>query len=283
MLGAIGHDELTAPQHALLDAVASDVFGAETDVAGASVLEPEELATCITDPKLRRQLVDAMAVLELMRNPPIAEHRSRVDRYAATLNVSDARLRVVRDRVEEHRDRMLLDRARSDGHDDRPATLPPGNSDERLAARWRRLESFPSESLGRRAWEFYRAHEWSLPGERDGVPEPTARHDFVHVLADYDATPLGEIEVAGFIGAGKADDMGFALLLLALAVSERDVLDAPSGSERLADALGRGTRCGIDLLDGFDHFALAAEQVETLRGRFRVPPKSVSSEGAARL
>ncbi len=283
LLGAIGGDELTAPQRTLLDTIAADVFGTAVDVAALPPSEPAELAASITDPKLRRQLAHAMVVLELLRDPPTGDQQTRVDRYAAALDVSGARLRVVRDRISEQRRRMLLDRARLDRHLERPVSRSSETDDQRLAARWRRLEHLPPGSLGRWVWEFYCVHGWDLPGERHGVPASTARHDFVHVLADYDATPLGEVEVAGFIAAGKGDDLGFALLLVALVVSDPDVLDVPGGSERLTDALGRGTRCGIDLLDAFDHFALAAEQVEALRVRFRVPPKSTTSEGAARL
>lgn len=282
LIGAVGTERSNSPRTALLDTVVAHVFGSDLVVADTPELDPAELAARIADPKLRRQLVDAMVVLEGLDAVSGGPRRERIDHYATQLGVSTTRLQVVRDRVRAHREHMELDRARIDGREDRDPAHS-GSGDERLAARWQRLEGCPPGSLGRGVWELYRVRGWPFPGEQRAAPEATCRHDFVHVLADYDATPIGEIEVAGFIGAGKAEDLGFAFLLVALAVWEPDVLDDAGGSERLADALGRGTRCGMDLLDGLDHFALAAEQLETLRLRFRVPPKSTLSEGAAHL
>ena len=66
-----------------------------------------------------------------------------------------------------------------------------------------------------------------------------------------------------------------------VAIARADTLTDPGASDRFADAMHRGSACTEDILGGIDHFALAAEQVDHLRLRFTILPKSdASSPGA---
>ncbi len=71
--------------------------------------------------------------------------------------------------------------------------------DQAIARRWEALRSCPPGSWGKGVADFYDRHGFPFPGEPKGIEETGAKHDFVHVLADYDATPIGEIEVFAFI------------------------------------------------------------------------------------
>ena len=54
-------------------------------------------------------------------------------------------------------------------------------------------------SWGKAVADFYDRHGFPFPGERFGIYELGARHDWVHVLAGYETTPEGELDVFAFI------------------------------------------------------------------------------------
>ena len=46
-----------------------------------------------------------------------------------------------------------------------------------------------------------------------------ARHDWIHVLAGYETTPEGELDVFAFIAASMTDERGLVLLAITLVAS----------------------------------------------------------------
>ena len=170
---------------------------------------------------------------------------------------------------------------------------PPDRS---IARRWESLADHAPGTLGRSVADFYEAHHFPFPGERHGIYELGAHHDFVHVLADYTTTPEGEIDVFAFIAATMADPKGFTLFAFTLglfqnatitrvsgskvAIARADTLDDPGAVDRYADALRRATRCTVDVMGGIDHFALADRPLDDLRAEFNIGPKGVPGPGA---
>jgi hypothetical protein len=133
----------------------------------------------------------------------------------------------------------------------------------------------------------YQANGWPFPGERMGVPEATTVHDWVHILAGYAPTPIGEIQVTTFIATCCPDPKLFGAVLLSLGLYEAGafrlpqfpqaptggVMERPHSADALADAVRRGLAVSTDIMEGIDHWALADESVAELRERFHVVAK----------
>jgi hypothetical protein len=150
------------------------------------------------------------------------------------------------------------------------------------------LRDLAEGTWGRAVADFYERHNFPFPGAVHGIGEVSARHDWIHVLADYPPTPEGEIDVFTFIAAAMRDPRGFTLLVTTLglfqnygikhvalkriAIARADTLSDPDAPERFADAMHRGLACMVDPL-GIDHFAHAEENLEALRTRWHIPPK----------
>ena len=162
--------------------------------------------------------------------------------------------------------------------------------DSAIAHKWRSLGDNPDGSWGKAVHQFYVDHSFPFPGEKHGIYELGALHDWVHVLAGYGTEPEGEIDVFAFIAAGMEDPHGFTQFVMTLGLFQNysikhvsgkriltarsDTVDDPASSERLADALRRGSQTTVDTMGGIDHFSLAAENLDELRMRFNIAPKS---------
>jgi hypothetical protein len=304
LVGAVASaDGLSVPQRETIRAVAH-VFGAEVDPASVEPLTPEQAASVVTDPQQRLQLVHAMVMLAFMEHPPSQERERSIARYADAFDIDDSSVRVFHDYAHEQSKRMMFDVFRSmplagwerqyateEGAStvvrSLMATLGHGSSPE-LTEKFRRLEQCPAGSLGRRLWEMYEANHWPFPGEKLGVPEATTVHDWVHVLAGYAPSPIGEIQVTAYISTSSPNPKLFGAVMLAVGLYEAGafrlpqftslpkggVLEEPHAAEALADAIQRGLVVNCDLMEGIDHWALANEQVVALRERFNIIAKN---------
>ena len=156
------------------------------------------------------------------------------------------------------------------------------------AARWKGLGTNPSGSIGRAVFEFYGMRGFKFPGEAGGVNAAIAQHDWIHVLADYGTTPLGEIEVSSLQNAASRTPGAMLGLVGVLALFESGLMPAsllvhdqkghalaePGAVDRMAEAVARGNQCRKDLLLDVDFFKYASEPLEGLRTQFGIPPKS---------
>ena len=149
----------------------------------------------------------------------------------------------------------------------------------------------PAGSWGRGVADFYARHGFPFPGERHGIYEVGARHDFVHVLADYETTPEGELDVFAFIAACMPDEKGLVLLAVTIGlfqdgaihhvagklvkIARTDTLSDDGAAARWAEALERGNRCPVDVMGGIDHFALAPMPLDEARVRLGVEPRTL--------
>jgi len=309
ILGALTTDDQqpTKLQIAVIEAVASGVHGVDVDCATLEPLSAEELAVEVPNQEQARQFVQDAVTLELLLHPLPKSVEHNVERYAATLGVDHRLFDATRDLAHGHLALMQADIERNSwyttqtvkgilhGHlwelaRSKGAYLgaPP---DRAIARRWESLADHAPGTLGRSVADFYEAHHFPFPGERHGIYELGAHHDFVHVLADYTTSPEGEIDVFAFIAATMADPKGFTLFAFTLGlfqnasitrvsgrkvkIARADTLDDPGAVDRYADALRRATRCTVDVMGGIDHFALADRQLEDLRAEFDIVPKGV--------
>jgi hypothetical protein len=308
--GAAAPDGLTEVQADVIGAVAAQVFHHPVDdPATLEPISPAELASAVTDPAVRHQMVVGMLGLSLMAHPPDPTGPDRIEAYAKALGVDEGLLAATRRYVEGHRRWMLFDFARHSVlrtlaerqvRDRGPiplleqvGALKGVSEDATLAERFRGLEAYPPGSWGRVLWEFYDAMGWALPGEKGAVPQVTSEHDWVHVLSGYPPTPLGEIQVTAFMAANLRDDVAFSILFFALGIYETGAIhvplapshvgtmaSVPDGGAQFADALRRGAACTADSLL-MDHWAMAERPLAEVREELHVGPKRLPGEDPA--
>jgi hypothetical protein len=305
IVGAVAPDDgaLTPLQHETLRALVHRVFDSDVELATLTPLSPDDAARIVTDPALRLEAVQLMVTLEMLCHPLPRGLARNVERYAKALHVDEPMVEAARGLAHHHVALMYADVQRNSWYtEDAKRWILHGSlyelarsrvaylgvaSDEAIARKWRALRDCPDGSLGRGVADFYESHGFPFPGERHGISEIGAQHDFVHVLSGYEATPEGEIDVFAFIAAAMPDPRGFTLLVMTLllfqnagikhvaakkvAIARSDTLSDPGAVGRFADAVRRGIACTVDPLGGIDHFALADEQLDALRKRFGIP------------
>lgn len=302
----------TPVQRSVLGAVLSRFARTPLDVEGFTALPAEQVAAVLPEGRLRDELAHVVVVLELLAHPLPPEVEAAAERYLDDLGVRTPFVDIARDTAQEHLAALHADIIRNSWYTEETVRgalsgklLELARSklayyavgrDDTIARRWRALGDCPEGSWGRGVFEFYRCHDFPLPGEPHGIYEIGALHDWVHVLSDYATDPEGEIDVFAFIAGTMEDPKGFVQFIFTLAlfqnasidtvggkhipIARADTLSDPGAPERLADAFYRASCCTADVMGGVDHFALADEPLEGLRSRWSVPPKGVPGPGA---
>jgi hypothetical protein len=293
-------------QYELLEAIARRVIGLEIDARQIVPLSPKQLAAAVTDPGVRHQAVMLMVLMELVMHPLPPELERRVEEYADALNVDDPSLRTTRELADQQTAVMYADVMRNGWYaEETKRLILHGHlgevmrsklaytglaADKRIATKWQSLADHPADTWGRAVYDFYREHHFPLPGEKHGIYEVGAHHDWIHVLCDYPPTPEGEIDVFAFIAGTMKDPRGFVLFIVTLAlfqnasitkvagrkvkIARADTLGDVGATDRFADALARAAQCNTDVMHGIDHFALAAVPLAEVRQRFNVVPSA---------
>ena len=108
-----------------------------------------------------------------------------------------------------------------------------------------------------------------------------AHHDWVHMVAGYDTTPIGELEVTAFMAAASASPGAMLGFLGAVSIYETGLLQSvvlnqsygqtlsdPVGRERVAAAIQRGAACLVDPLLGVEYFALVDQPLAAIRAQW---------------
>ncbi len=270
------------------------LLGFQADFERIPPVEPEVVAATLTEPDQRRELIELIATMEMMCRPIPIALQNEVERWAGVLGVEDRVLTLARDLAAQAQSKATADFYRlnwiGDGapqkqpHFDEllkingPAayalTIEP---DVEETKRWARLESCPEGSLGQALWQFYLDRGFKLPGEVGGASPALAHHDWAHVIAGYDTTAIGELEVTafmasssrtpgamlGFVGAVSLYETG--LLQSVVTHSYSQTLSGPGGAERVAAAIQKGKKCRIDPLGGIDYFSIANQPLDEVR------------------
>jgi len=297
---------LTPAQSHVLEALCRRTFNRAMDISNLSQLDPRGAATEIRGRRPRLHVVQLAVALEMFLHPIPKAISQRVETLAFALDVAEPMVTVGREMAENHLSRMYLDIQRNSWYlretieqsgQGRLAELARSKlayagivGDSAIAHKWRSLGDNPDGSWGKAVHQFYVDHSFPFPGEKHGIYELGALHDWVHVLAGYGTEPEGEIDVFAFIAAGMEDPHGFTQFVMTLGLFQNysikhvsgkriltarsDTVDDRATSERLADALRRGSQTTVDTMGGIDHFSLAAENLDELRMRFNIAPKS---------
>jgi hypothetical protein len=296
-----GFDEL---QTSIFDAVARQVYGLDPDAIRP--LTAAELLEAEPDDAERRHAIHLMVVLELVEHPVRDGVDAAIERYAGDIGVAIPILAASREFASEHYCAMYLDLQRSSWITEQAlASLRTGTwyellrsklsyegvvADRAIARKWAALRDCAPGTWGGEVAAFYGRHRFPFPGERHGISELGALHDWVHVLSDYDATPEGEIDVFAFIASTLEDDKGVVLLAITLGIFQNDsihrvagkkvkiaradTLAEPGAVDHLADALRRGHACTVDVMGGIELFDYRDLPLAEVRERFNVPPRA---------
>jgi hypothetical protein len=293
-------------QRELLDQLARQLYGVDTN---REPIEAIDAATLVRHSRSGAttavQAARLVAVLEWTLHPLEPAAAAALDEWARAVGVDLDLLHDARRLAEHHIANMYADLQRQSWYThEMLRCIAEGQmwellrskvaysgiaADRAIARKWEALRDMPAGSWGRGVADFYERHDFPFPGERHGIYEIGARHDFVHVLADYEATPEGELDVFAFIAAAMPDDRGLVLLAVTLGlfqdgaihrvagkevrIARTDTLSDPGAAPRWVEAMARGAACTVDVMGGIDHFALAELPLEEVRGRFGVPPR----------
>jgi hypothetical protein len=291
---------LDAVQQAVFDGVARGVFG----------LEPTQLAlpsdgdVVLAGDEVLRSAARLLAVLEFVEHPLRPEVADAVDRFAREHDLPVGLLDDARELSRDHFALVYFDLQRHGWYEHetiRESVRGRLNElvrsklaylgvapDSAIATKWRSLRECADGTWGRGVAEFYAAHGFPFPGERNGIYELGARHDWVHVLAGYDTSPEGEIDVFSFIAASMPDDRGVVLLAFTLGLFQNgsirhvggkripnvrtDTLSDPQAVDRMVEALQRGHSCTVDVMGEIDLFAHKDDRLDDVRARWAIPP-----------
>ncbi len=281
-------------QPRLLKVLFAQLLGWQGDPEAQDAITPEAVALELPQPAQRRELIELMVALEMVCRPIPMALQASVQRWAEALQVDGRSLRLARDLVGHSQALATADFYRlcwiGDGERD-DSQLPEllrrfglqafaltVQADAAVSERWRALGGCPEGSLGRAMARFYADRGFRLPGDVGGGNEALAHHDWVHVVAGYDTTPIGELEVTAFMAAASRSPGAMLGFLGAVSIYETGLLRsvvvgpdyahtlaAPGAPERVGRAIARGARCRVDPLLEVDYFHLAAEPLERIR------------------
>lgn len=281
-------------QPAVLQTLFQNLLGFNADFDEISPTEPSAVLAALPEASQRRELIELMVTMEMLCSPIPPVLQASVDQWANELGVEDRVLLLARDLFRQSLARATADFYRLNwiGEAD-PQADPKFQSllehygatayaltfepDQKESERWRQLECYPDGSLGSELWKFYRKRNFKLPGEVGAANAALAQHDWVHVIADYDTTAIGELEVTafmasasrapgamlGFVGAVSLYETG--LLRSVVTHSYSRTLSDGDGVERVAAAIRKGARCRVDPLVGVDYFAIASSPLVAVR------------------
>jgi len=297
LLGSIDTgDGGTPEQRGVIAAFVTGYWGRDDlDVDALDPLAPEAAAAALTEAAARRRVRELAVVLELCRHPLGEDQVALTDAYAAALGESGPGLELARELVRDGAEFALADymrrseevynllsestlRAQYDHDLEQP--------DPELSGRLRAMQDLPPGTLGHEYFSFLDRHGFEFPGETTSVPAVFVRHDMCHVITGYETTGEEEIGVNAMQVALHDNDANWLQFLGSMSIHEAGffsangfipktgTLERDGAAAILAEAFRRGVECTGDYPNA-DHFALAAQPLETVREQFGIPPRQV--------
>jgi hypothetical protein len=292
-----GFDDL---QEAVLDGLATSLYG--IDLASVPVAEDDAAEHATEEERLHA--VHLMVVLEFVEHPSSRSVAPSIEHCAHGLGVSKTLLRDARRLAKGHFAWMYLDLQRHSWYEEetikesvrgrwtelvRSKLAYTGViADPIIAHKWSSLRECPAGSWGKAVADFYDRHGFPFPGERFGIYELGARHDWIHVLAGYETDPEGELDVFAFIAASMQDERGLVLLAITLGLFQNgsihhvagkkieiarvDTLTDPGAVGRWVEAFRRGNLATTDVMGTVRLFEHKHDPLEVVREHFGVVP-----------
>ncbi|HKA92009.1 MAG TPA: hypothetical protein VKE22_30305 [Haliangiales bacterium] len=295
-LGAVrGVDPQPTPMQDRFLEVVGRLHRVTIDPRSLPAPSPRHTAETISDPHRRKRLLQLAMVMTTIDGSVARTSAEKVSQLAAALGVDERGVKTLH-KMAAHQDTLArLDLLRRVGgrlvgsawRDERwsgvrkvlAAGFAGGVEEVALARRYNRLGLLPEGSFGRALWQHWVERDFSMPGQRNGIPEIAIFHDLGHVLAGYDTDPVGEIQQAAF-QAGFVRNDGFMFLFFAIAqfhlgLKITPIAEAEVGKldiEKVMTALARGAACTVDLSDHWDFWPHLPRPLEEVRAELEIPP-----------
>jgi hypothetical protein len=290
---------------ALIEAFHQLFFGdIPLDLNRLSTISPADLSEVITEPSLRQQLLNGMAMLTLVEGVPPQSQIVVLDEFAKAFGEQS-------DLVEQIRSlslggvRQLLfsfTRLRSTflnssiyAQVKQSGLFTTAKSlattwglveDKALADRYAGLATYPEGSLGLALHRYYLENKFALPGQKRSLPTGIASHDVSHLLSGYGVDYIGEVLVAAFtVGYRYEQSAFFSSLSIELMFLTRlmpnpnsplactSIFLQPGMAQRFLRALERGMKCKVNLFEDFDLWMVAHESISVLCDRWGIEPE----------
>jgi hypothetical protein len=290
-----------APTRNLLRAVQTHVLRLNEDLDALDDITPEGLAAAMTDPAVRRQFAQGMAVVSLADGKPGPKKVAAMERYARALGVASDEVDVLRGLVDHHAALFKLDFLRRSHIADMArqqfersgfvgaikafAGFRGAYEEPERAARYRALGHLPAGTFGRAYFDYIQANGYSFPGEKHAFPEAGIYHDLTHVLSGYGTDSAGEVQIGGFVAGFRKERPVFVILFVMLTFSAGinvtpidqplsvGILETPGLAEAFVRAVQRGSAVNTDLSDHWDHWPFMEKDLEAVRRELNILPE----------
>ena len=145
---------------------------------------------------------------------------------------------------------------------------------------FKRLGLLPEGTLGREYWKHMTIERFGFPGEPAGIADSVSYHDIAHVLAGYEATPIGEIQQGSFQGGNRRED-GFFFIQFVLLHFHQGAKITPGAPpaidnfdpEKVLWAIHRGAQCNVDMTHQWNYWPLMSLPLHEARAAVALLPK----------
>jgi hypothetical protein len=274
------------------------------DLNNLSIISPAELAKVITEPSLRKQVLNGMTMLALVEGIPPESQIIVLEKFAKAFEERSNLVKQIRSLSLGGISQLLFRFAhlRSTfinssiyAQVKQSGLLKTANSlattwglleDKALANRYAALATYSEGSLGLALHRYYLENKFPLPGQKRSLPEGIASHDISHLLSGYGIDYVGETLVAAFtVGYRYEESAFFSSLLIELmslttmmpslnsSSARTSIFLQPGMAQRFLRALERGMKCKVDLFKNFDLWTVAHESIPVLCDRWGIEPE----------
>lgn len=290
LMKAVATDEGRLPLHeihrATLEAMGAHLFHQD--------VEPEALESTfafherVEGPVLQAEVLHMAGVLPYLEEETVEQKALALQRLGKLWGIEDNVVRGVLALAKGHKRLLYMDTTRmskyefgSTARTSLKFLLAPLHLDgsKKVLEQYQAYAELRPETLGRNMVRYYQDNEFPLPGTPNApFSNALTTHDFHHVMAGYDTTPLGEILVAAFDHAisqgdgsgtivGVVGQMQIGLVFDPSVRSWKDQFDP----DLVFRAFQRGSEATVDYLaPNFDMAPLMEQPIEEVRARFGI-------------
>jgi len=281
-----------------IEAIQRHMLQQDAPVAAAGGPLPDNLESALDTPELRRLTVRLLMMLSVIDRRVRPEKVAVVEQAARRLGIEDRGLGILRRAARGQNKRIALTLMKTFVDWWSPSgkaglrdwgrflwwMLPQlhgagtARKNREMLARYQGLAKLPEGTFGHTLYRFYADHEIALPGAPKSVP--WIMHEVYHVISEYGVALEAELLLTAFVGGTQEETCMDQILFGLLSYQAGRQIVGGVISEGLLDpedyfrAMARGARIQVDLVHGWDFWAVAEVDMAELRARYNLPPIS---------